>query len=603
MIQTTVALVAAVVAYALVTLPPARLHFRQTLPATVAVGAYHIHTTNSDGAGTPDDVAESAAKAGLTFAILTDHGDGTRTPDAPRYANGVLLIDAAEISTVEGHVVALGVKTATPYRMAGEARDVIEDIHRLGGIAIVAHPDSQRPDLRWRPAGNVGPPNGPGFGRGGGAGNDLLGADGVEWLNADSEWRERPRMTVLNALIHTPFRAAESFTTLLQRPVATMRRWDALTRRRTTIGLSAVDAHGLVAGLYRTTFESFKQAIVLSGPLTGDAARDADLIIAAIRGGSAFSVITGIADPVAIDFTAQDDHQTVTMGGRLTEPSGRVRISASVPTPSTARVMIMHNDRAVAEGLGHAEVAGEPEPGAYRVEVWIGSFRIPWLVTNPIYIDGDVPTPPTAGPRPGAPRNPNTDAPLVDAATVSLPFSAAWAVEHSPGSSGSVVDGGSGRVDFQWQVGTQQPSTEFAALAYPIADGTEDAFDRVEFTASAVHPMRASVQFRMPNTKDERWGRSIFLDETPRPFTIRMADLTPQGFSANRRPVVARIKAMLLVIDTLNTVPGSQGAVHLSNVRLLRRAAATDSGPNGQQPVQGPGQEQQVRRPGREGGR
>ena len=71
-------------------------------------GAIHIHTRRSDGTGTVDDIARAASRAGLNFVILTDHGDGTREPDTPAYRSGVLCIDAVEISTASGHVVALG---------------------------------------------------------------------------------------------------------------------------------------------------------------------------------------------------------------------------------------------------------------------------------------------------------------------------------------------------------------------------------------------------------------------------------------------------------------------------------------------------------------
>ncbi|MCY0464255.1 hypothetical protein OVW20_29155, partial [Klebsiella pneumoniae] len=82
--------------------------------------------------------------------ILTDHGDGTRVPDPPAYRHGVLCIDAGEISTTRGHLVALGLTSGSPYPLAGEPRDVIDDIHRLGGKAVIAHPDSRKSDLRWR---------------------------------------------------------------------------------------------------------------------------------------------------------------------------------------------------------------------------------------------------------------------------------------------------------------------------------------------------------------------------------------------------------------------------------------------------------------------
>lgn len=593
-LQTTAAIVAAVVTYVLVTLPPKQIAVTARLPNTVALGAYHIHTTASDGAGAPEDVAAAAKRAGLSFAILTDHGDATRVPTPPHYVNGVLLIDAVEVSAVEGHIVALGLNGPAPYRLAGDARGIIEDIHRLGGFAIVAHPDSPKPDLRWRPPGP-----GAGPGRQGGAPNaDLIGADGIEWMNADSEWRDESKSRLANTLLHLPVRPAETFVTLFDRPVASMRRWDTATRRRPVIGLSAVDAHGLVAGFYETTFRAFTQAVTLETPLSGDAIRDAAAIIASLRVGRAFSVITGIAGAALPELTLRDDTRVVSFGEQLATPVGRVAIHAAVPAMPTARVVIKHNDRVVAEGVGAADVPGVPEPGAYRMEAWLGDHRIPWIVTNPVYLIGDdAAAPGQSGARPDA--NPPTP-PRVEV-SVPLPFGSAWAIEHSPASTGSVAAGATTNdVDWQWQLGTAQPAIEFAALAHPMQDGA-DTFDRIEFTGRADAPVRLWVQFRMPSTRDERWGRSIYLDSTPRSITVRMSELTPQGFSANRRPNVAKVKALLMVVDTLNTPPGAHGVVHLSNVALKR--SELPSGPNGQQQVERPGQEQQVGRPGRQGGR
>ena len=84
-------------------------------------GAIHVHTRRSDGTGTVDDVAAAARRAGLQFVIFTDHGDGTRGSDTPVYRYGVLCIDAVEISTNGGHVVALGLPQSE-FPLAGEAR-------------------------------------------------------------------------------------------------------------------------------------------------------------------------------------------------------------------------------------------------------------------------------------------------------------------------------------------------------------------------------------------------------------------------------------------------------------------------------------------------
>ena len=186
----TAAITAAATLYVGFTVPPRAVTLEDALPDTVAFGGYHVHTDRSDGTGSVDEVAVAASRAGLAFVVLTDHGDGTRAPDPPSYQHGVLVIDAVEINTLAGHVVALGLTRAAPYPLAGHPRDVIEDIRRLGGAAVIAHPDSPNPALRWR-----------------GQGQNVA-ADGIEWLNVDSEWRDdsptRVVATAFRSLIREP---------------------------------------------------------------------------------------------------------------------------------------------------------------------------------------------------------------------------------------------------------------------------------------------------------------------------------------------------------------------------------------------------------------
>src|SRR4029078_2065232 len=92
----------------------------------------------------------------------------------------VLTIDGVELNTTAGHYAAFGMPQS-PYPIAGTAADVIEDVHRLGGFGIAAHPGSPRPSLSWR--------------------DWEAPIDGLEWINSDSEWREEPRLRMFGALV------------------------------------------------------------------------------------------------------------------------------------------------------------------------------------------------------------------------------------------------------------------------------------------------------------------------------------------------------------------------------------------------------------------
>lgn len=179
-------------------------------------GAYHVHSVRSDGTGSVDEISAAASRAGLQFVIFTDHGDATRPPEAPAYRHGVLCIDGTEINTDEGHYVALGMP-ASPYPLAGAASAVAEDVGRLGGFGIAAHPASPRTSLRWT-AWDVP-------------------IDGLEWLNADSEWRDELWGSLGRLMLTYTFRPAETLASMLDRPLESLAQWDTLATSRRVVGL------------------------------------------------------------------------------------------------------------------------------------------------------------------------------------------------------------------------------------------------------------------------------------------------------------------------------------------------------------------------------
>jgi hypothetical protein len=527
-------------AFTVWTLPPATVQIADTPPATTVFGAYHIHTINSDGSGTPAEVAEAAARAGLSFVILTDHGDGTRPPMPPHYHAGVLVIDAVEISTNEGHLVALGLTEASPYRLAGEARDVIEDVTRRGGWSIAAHPDSQKPDLRWR-----GPVT-----------------EGIEWLNADSEWRDDAPGRVLTAALHALFRPAPAVAGLFGAAATTFRRWDQWGRRTAVVGLAAVDAHARI-GLderaepraartvlkqpsYDTMFRTLVQGVWLEHPLTGEPSADARAILDRLRGGRTFSLVSAFATPA--DFFVER------------EPS---RAVASLRGGGDSRIVWSRNGTEVAQGTARVEIP-LTEPGHYRVEVRRPGLATPWIVSGGIHVP----------PAPQAARDPRArpgDQPLLTDAVQGprtvIPLTVdGWTIEHHPGSSGESALTPSGDRAFHYVLGPGRPGGQYAALVYPI---DMESLETLQLTASASAPMRLSVQVRLPNGPDgERWVRSVYLDRTPRTVTLRLADFSPAGVVVGRRPIAVRVKDLLFVVDTNHATPGAQGRVWIQRVEV-----------------------------------
>lgn len=534
----------------LVALPPAPRQLTASAPPDplVAAGALHIHTVRSDGGGTVDDVAAAAASAGLDFVVITDHGDAQRLLP-PAYRSGVLCIDGSEISSDQGHVAGVGLRSAE-YPLGGAARDVIDDVHRLGGLAIAAHPVSPRQELAWH------------------AWDAPF--DAIEWLNGDSEWRDERSVTIARTALGYWLRPAAAISLTFDRPQQALARADALAAERPVAFVAGHDAHARIArsgahgygsrGIplpsYRAIFSSFAVRVLLDVPLTGDATADAAIVLRALNHGRVFTALDGLATPARLQFTARSGGASASIGDRLI-PAGPIQFTVETNAPEGSLIVLLHNGRELASGatprLTHAAPAA---PGAYRVEVRVpdapGSPPAPWIVSSPLWV-GLPKVPPPA-------RGYDRLSPIAGGE---------WVVEHAP-TSAAVLSDTAGGAELRYELGAAGTSP-YAALVRQVAipAGTQ----AVAFTARADRPMRVSVQLRSPKGggAGQRWRRSVFLDQSERTITLPLADFDPIPGTTGE-PALADIDSLLFVVDTINTEAGSSGAFAVSALSWATQA-------------------------------
>lgn len=507
----------------------------QDLAAVMPAGAYHIHTARSDGLGDKNEVAFAARRAGLQFVIITDHGDGTRAPDPPAYIDGVLCLDGVEISTDNGHYVALDMPQA-PYRLGGAGDAVVEDVHRLGGFGIAAHPDSAKPELRWTD------------------GFDAI--DGIEWFNLDSEWRKDSRARLARAGVGYLFRPAAALATLLDRP-PTFGLWDRLTTRRAVVGLAAADAHGGVhksvvdgreASLwgvpsYEASFRTVTNRVVLDTPLTGDAASDARAIYLAIRTGRVFSAVDAVATPALLDFHVQSRTGVVSMGGSVGAAASSILV-ARAPMPPGAVLQLLRGGREVARSMTGDLRYSATVRGAYRVELHVphapGDPPVPWVVSNPIYI----------GLAPRFIEEP-VGTPTAPATGAALP----WRLEKDPASA-ATLQTPAHAAELRYTLGAGRRASQYVALTADVRLTPQSA---IHLQLKGARPMRVSVEVR--DTDGLRWGRSFYVDPGGTTVEARLADFRPIGQGTPVAPNPHSIHALLLVVDLTNASPGQSGTL------------------------------------------
>jgi hypothetical protein len=545
-IVTTAAFTAAVIVF--VSTPPRPLRTTSAADASghVLRGAFHIHTTHSDGALDRQQIALAASQAGMHFAIFTDHGDGTRPPHPPEYLHGVLCVDGVEVSTNQGHYVALGLPVA-PYPLGGDADAVAEDVTRLGGFGIAAHPFSRRPELAWQ--------------------DWNVPVDGIEWLNADSEWRDESKPALTRALLGYLTRPEGALASLLDRPDAALAKLDELAARRHVVAVAGHDAHGgfgeedgargrrLHLPSYEAAFRTFSVNVQVNEALKGRAVEDARGVLEAIRRGRVFTAVDAIASPAALDFRATDGSATAVAGDVLPDNGHDVRFLARAAMPTGASLVLLHDGVVVSESPSNTLEYSTRAPGSYRVEVRVagapGTPPIPWIVSSPIFrfAAARAETPPAAAP------------------TTSIRAIAAeeWHLEKGGGTTAAFSLSDTGVV-LTYRLGTN-PSP-YAALAADLPAGP-GPFTEVVFKGRASRPMRISTQLRFSADGEIRWRRAVYLDASDASLALPVS-----AFRAADRPGTmpdtSRASSILFVIDTTNAKPGEEGSFTIHGVELRR---------------------------------
>ncbi len=99
----------------------------------------HVHTTYSnDSLITPKDLIYYSKKRGLNAVAVTDHNYLAGAQKIAKETPDFLVIPGMEVSSADGHIVALNVSELIPKGYS--AVETVERIHRAGGVAIACHP-------------------------------------------------------------------------------------------------------------------------------------------------------------------------------------------------------------------------------------------------------------------------------------------------------------------------------------------------------------------------------------------------------------------------------------------------------------------------------
>ena len=329
-------------------------------PATRELrGAWHVHTTRSDGRGSPTDVARAARSAALDFVVLTDHNP--RELPTPAREEGVLLVGGEESSTPFGHLADVGSRRVLTdaEKVSSPVRAVLD----LGGVAVVAHP--LHPQRSW---------------------TDLAQArlaTGAEVWSGDSAWgvlRQHPLTRLLPALgtaLVSPERALV-YALAEAQPVED---WlIGLDGAEPKLAFCSPDAHGYPS--YGAAFRWMSIHLTGITSLPEAPADGAQVVVQELRAGRFYCAMDALA-PAAGFAVLPADRRTFRVGEVL-----EVRLPPV--HPPGVQVRVHGPGRMVSPGHLRLEAPGQVlvEVRVQTAGLGLGDVSWPWLVAQPVKVEG-----------------------------------------------------------------------------------------------------------------------------------------------------------------------------------------------------------------------
>ncbi|OGR93414.1 MAG: hypothetical protein A2992_03615 [Elusimicrobia bacterium RIFCSPLOWO2_01_FULL_59_12] len=348
-------------------------------------GSIHFHSAYSYDAQVPvDQIIQSGLKAGLDFALLTDHFNLDAQKDGwerMHQAGGrkLLLLVGEEISPRYNHYLAFNL--ASPLVVSKtdlHSQDVIDTVNAQGGFGFIAHPDH--------------------------AGAPFVGIRAYPWVDWEARgftglsiWDLMGDWTSGLTSLWGVLRALACPAGVLRGPrPETLRRWDELAQRSHCVAIGEIDNHATRKRLFGVTktlfpfdyaFRTIRTHVLLPHAFRGDLANDRAAVLNALRLGQSYVSLDLWNPPRGFQFEALDGSQRVTMGGRLAR-KGPALVEAKLPAPG--RIRLIRNGRVIREEYSHSHLERDVElPGVYRLEVdqrVRGRWR-PWIFSNPIWVD------------------------------------------------------------------------------------------------------------------------------------------------------------------------------------------------------------------------
>ncbi len=323
-------------------------------------GVFHVHSNLShDSKASLEYIYKIAQKARLDFVAVTDHNniDGADAYEKSGLPKDPLLIFGNEISSSNGHLIALGVhEIPPPDKESGQ--ELIDWIHEKGGYAVIPHPLGRKNKSKWLDW-------------------NIKRFDGLEVYNFFYNIFD---INLIEFGLEFAFLPPSIFLRVLDNNMTRyFELYDRVLQHDKVAAIGGTDAHVRFQWLGWTpenlllSFQSVN-TLVLADSL------DSKKIIEALGKGKCFTAFEAFGDASDFKFQAEQGNRSYTMGDNL---AADFRMNFTVKVPKPARIRLLRDGEVILEQEGMQVTHEDTRPGVYRAEVYQGKKL--WIISSPIY--------------------------------------------------------------------------------------------------------------------------------------------------------------------------------------------------------------------------
>lgn len=345
-------------------------------------GIIHTHTgLGGHSTGSFDELIAAANANDLDFVLMTEHYADAYDTSALTL-NGVygktLFVGGNEIDTADSDrfLMIPGSGDAAGLRKVPTTA-VIDKLHSENRLALVTYPERFK---SWDAS-----------------------FDGIEVFSLHTNAKTmNPFTAVFDGIWSFPAYPELMLASYFKRPDANLQKFDEIAAKRNISLFAGTDAHSNIgfhlfgddAGNkflnfkfddYATIFRLVRQHVLIEKdkPLTREN------LVEALKAGRSFIGFDVIGGTAGFAFFAETGQGQGFMGHEISRGHGLVLKAAS---PGSATFVLFKDGKIIAESKNVTEFSAVPtEPGAYRVEVYLDQLgppfdRMPWIISNPIYV-------------------------------------------------------------------------------------------------------------------------------------------------------------------------------------------------------------------------